>query len=401
MNSPISDPRSTASAALYRDQLRRLFVRALLLRAALAVVLHLWVPEGVFAPDQGTYHDLATLASQAWSDSSPAPPLSTGPLGYVYVVAALYTVFGPYALVAKLMNSVLGAILVLVVADITRRLSDDHGTALRAARYVAYFPSLILWSALNIRDIWTILLIAVICRQVIILHIGASLRAVIVYAGAVLALIEFRGYLLYPVTLPAILALIVRGQRNIVRSTIVAGLLVGVVVYADQSLGANRKLRTFDLEELSETRYWMSVGASSSFGQVDISTPGKAALFLPVGLTYFVLAPFPWMVSSIRQVLAVPEMLFLYSLLPAMVAGLRYLLRQRYRISLGLVFVTAALTFGYALGEGNAGTAYRHRAQILPVLLVFAALGKSLRRRSAAPSIRLNEAADGVPQRGF
>ena len=35
----------------------------------------------------------------------------------------------------------------------------------------------------------------------------------------------------------------------------------------------------------------------------DISTPEKALVFLPKGMAYFLLAPFPWMLGSIRQVL--------------------------------------------------------------------------------------------------
>ena len=88
------------------------------------------------------------------------------------------------------------------------------------------------------------------------------------------------------------------------------------------------------------------------------------------------------MLGSIRQILAVPETLYFYTLLPAIVSGVVYLLRRRLNVSLPIVFVVAALTFGYALGEGNAGTAYRHRAQILPFFLVFAAIGQAVRRQA-------------------
>jgi hypothetical protein len=59
-----------------------------------------------------------------------------------------------------------------------------------------------------------------------------------------------------------------------------------------------------------------------------------------------------------------------------MFRGLKYLLRERLSISLSVVLLSAGLTFGYALGSGNSGTAYRHRAQMLPCYLLFAAIGK-------------------------
>ena len=154
-----------------------------------------------------------------------------------------------------------------------------------------------------------------------------------------------------------------------------------LVIYADQSAGANRKLRTFDLEEIQEIRYWNTVGASSQFEQADISTPTKAIFFLPRGLAYFLLAPFPWMLGSIRQVLAVPETLFFYSLFPPMYRGVRHLIRHHLGSSLMAMLITAGLTLGYALGEGNAGTAYRHRAQLLSFFLIFASIGIEEKKR--------------------
>ncbi len=376
---PVDGPTDLAMG-LYERRLRELFLRALFLRCVLAIGLHFFVSEYVFAPDQTAYHAGGLLLAQNWEGTSELLP--RGPRAYFYIVGAIYFLVGPQSLVPKLMNALVGALLVRVGADIALKLSGDTAVAVRAAAYLAYFPSLILWSSLNIRDAWTILLIAVICRHAVILGTALSARSVIVYALAVLALVQFRDYLLYPVTLPVVLSFVVRGQKHFVRNMALAALLVAVATYADQSLGSDRKFRSLDFEELSETRYWMSVGAASAFRPVDISTPGKALAFLPVGLTYFLLAPFPWMLGSVRQILAVPETLFFYTLLPSIVAGAAYLLRHKLGISLSVIFVVAALTFGYALGEGNAGTAYRHRAQILPFLLIFAAIGQELRKQA-------------------
>ena len=67
-----------------------------------------------------------------------------------------------------------------------------------------------------------------------------------------------------------------------------------------------------------------------------------------------------------------------------MIRGIRGLLRDHLRTSLSAVLITAGLTLGYALGEGNAGTAYRHRAQLLTFFLIFAASGLDARYGSRA-----------------
>jgi hypothetical protein len=152
------------------------------------------------------------------------------------------------------------------------------------------------------------------------------------------------------------------------------------MIYADQVAGGGRRGRFVDLEEMSELRNWNRVGASSQFERVDISTPAKALAYLPRGMALFLLAPFPWDLGSIRQFLALPETLFFYWLIPWILLGILHLVRERLRTSLIALLIAAGLTFGYSLGEGNAGTAYRHRAQLLPFLLVFAGVGQEARR---------------------
>jgi hypothetical protein len=62
--------------------------------------------------------------------------------------------------------------------------------------------------------------------------------------------------------------------------------------------------------------------------------------------------------------------------------GIRNLVRHHFRSSLMALLITAGLTVGYSLGEGNAGTAYRHRAQLLCFFLIFAGVGLEARREA-------------------
>jgi hypothetical protein len=200
--------------------------------------------------------------------------------------------------------------------------------AVRAAKLVTWFPSLVLWSSLNIRDAWIILLIALMCRQAVILQSRFSLVALLGLAGGLLALVQFRAYLLFAIGAPILVSFFAQRSRNLFRSLVVGSIVATALIYADQVAGAGRRARFVDFEELQDIRYWNAVGASSGFEQVDISTPGKALVFLPRGLALFLLAPFPWTLGSIRQVLAVPETLFFYWLIPWIFRGMRHLARH-------------------------------------------------------------------------
>lgn len=375
--------------SVMRWRLKRLFWWALAARVVVALLIHFAVAnEDTFAPDQRTYDWGGRVLAGHWAGEIPAAPdtlLPAGRQGYFYVVGVLYFLFGTNSLIPKLVNCLVGALIVPAVFDLALRMGADVRGALRAATFATWFPSLVLWSALNIRDAWIVLLIALICRESLILQDRPNPTSLLVLAAAVVVIVQFRDYILFAVTGPMIVSFLARHSRNVGRNVALGAVAATLVIYADQAAGSNRKLRTFDFEEIHEIRYWNTVGASSQFEQADISTPTKALLFLPKGLVYFLLAPFPWMLGSIRQILAVPETLFFYSLFLPMYRGVRHLIRHHLGSSLMALLITAGLTLGYALGEGNAGTAYRHRAQLLSFFLIFAAVGiEEKKRRSRA-----------------
>lgn len=372
-----------------RRAVNQLFWVGFGVRLTLAVVLHFWVAnDDLFAPDQRTYDAGARLIAAVWSQDAPiatAQVLPDGPVGYFYIVGALYFLFGPYQIVPRVLNCVVGALAIPASFDLAMRMGCGPRGALRAAKYVAWFPSLVLWSSLNIRDAWIVLLIILLCRQAVVLQGRFQPSALAFVAVGLWALVQFRAYLLFAIGAPILVSFFAMRSRNLLRNLVIGSIVAVALIYADQAAGQSRKLRFVDFEQLQETRYWNTVGASSQFEQADISTPGKALAFLPKGIALFLLAPFPWMLGSIRQVLAVPETLFFYWLIPWIVRGARDLLKADLSRSLLAVLITSGLTLGYSLGEGNAGTAYRHRAQILPFFLIFAAAG--LERRYATHGV--------------
>jgi hypothetical protein len=124
----------------------------------------------------------------------------------------------------------------------------------------------------------------------------------------------------------------------------------------------------------------MAEGDSAYAGDAEISSPMKAIGFLPIGLFYFLFAPAPWQIFNLRQALTFPEMIGWYLLLPAVVRGARHGLRVRFPAAVALLGPGVVLSVSYALVRSNLGTAYRHRAQVLVIYLIFAAIGLVHRR---------------------
>ena len=105
--------------------------------------------------------------------------------------------------------------------------------------------------------------------------------------------------------------------------------------------------------------------------------------YVPFGLAFALFAPFPGSGTRAQDVLPIPEMLVWYGLLIA--AGLSlWRWRRTWRVLAPIVLFICATVLIFALAEGNVGTLYRHRAMIIPFVIVLAApaLSRVIDRRS-------------------
>lgn len=369
----------------------RLARTAFTLRVVAALAIHLFVTPYLFAPDEETYHIRGSVLARYWHGEFAVDPtvgFQGEGVGYSYVVAALYFPFGELPLLPKLLNAWIGSLAVLELFRLTRLIGGSEIAALRAAKFMAFFPSMVLWSSLMIRDVWVQWLLLRLAREMAELR-GRLIPSRIISAAALIWLLTlFRSYLLYAAVGPFILSFIVGRSKDLVRNVLLGGALALVVAYfGAKSSDTGGKVQTFDLVELQRLRSWSSSSAvadSAFANDADVSTIGGALSLLPVGLTYFFFAPFPWQVGSIRQALAIPETLFFYTLVPGIIVGVVYLFRHRLADSLGVLLVTMTVTFGYAIGQGNVGTLYRHKAQVTGFYYAFAAMGAEQRRRQQA-----------------
>ncbi len=388
---PVASEASSAYSAEERAFLRKLTFYAFLVRALLAVLLDWSGYSRRLAPDEETY------ASEGWSIAlywagqvfiKPWRLSSDQPLGYFYLNGAAFSLFGHSEIPLKLVNAFLGALSCRFLYALAREL---YGTtvATYAAQLFAYFPSLILWSVLNIRDVWVIVLILFVSVKSLEAVKGRSRLALAQLLLGAFALTFFRDYLFFVVAIPPVVAFLFGGSGHLLRNVILASVAaLGLLLLIQQGAVSEKTTQRMSLEALSQARQDLATGGSAFHGEVDVSTTGKALAFLPIGVAYFLFSPFPWEITSALKLFSLPEMLFIYFLTPAILRGLRYAARERFRESIQVLLLTGLLTVSYALGEGNVGTLYRHRAQALGFYLMFAALGRQVGR---APEVAVQE----------
>lgn len=366
-------------------RLTQLIVAAVLIRIAAALVLH-FVPqvEAAFAPDASGYDRGAKDLANFWGDSVPGQDyaLHRKSVAYYLLVAVQYFVLGYSPLLPKVTNALLGALAVWYTFRIATAL-DGEETGWRAASLVAFFPSLILWSALNLRDALATLLILVMVWHTICLKQRFDLRSGLTLLGALILAGYVRDYI-FPLMGAAVVAGILLTDIRSAPRNLMAVAMVGALVflvYKDAGFG-QRFVEQTNLEQLDTIRKGGAIGARTAYlTDVDISTPQGLLLFIPLGVMYFLLSPFPWQIGGLAHLMPMPEMLYWYFLVPMVFAGGRSLLRRHFSAAVVVLLSIVVLTMGYGVGSTNAGTAYRHRGQLMPLILCFAAAGMTLRAR--------------------
>jgi hypothetical protein len=164
---------------------------------------------------------------------------------------------------------------------------------------------------------------------------------------------------------------------------------------------ATVQFETFgNLRRVQATRHDLAVRAKSGFDKdVDVSTTQGALMAIPTGLLYLLFAPFPWQLGSLRQSITLPEMIVWWACFPLLVLGVWFSLKYRLRQIFPVAIFTVMLSLAYSIFQGNVGTAYRQRAQLLVFYFIFVAVGYVLLLEKREERKRL-QSSDLLTSRG-
>ncbi len=367
-------------------EISRIARSAFFLRLVLGLILLYGGYSAVMAPDSGYYAWCGETLAAIWSGRLPPEVMENhmtpGRSAFLLLNGVSAFLLGNPSLGMIVLTSLAGAWNVSLGARIALRLGD--AVAARWAAYLlAFFPSLVLWSSLNIRDSFLILAVTGFVLGVLEIRTRFSLRKVLWISAWLVVMGLLRPYLLLFVTIAAIGPSILAPGANFGRN-FVTGLVVSIVLLVGLQLAgfSQEALQGITFQDLNTLRAGFALGANSGYLQdVDISSVGNALRFLPLGIAYFLFAPFPWQIEGTLQMLTIPETIAWYGLSFWVFRGMPAALRRSKSEAWLVLGMAVAMTISYALVSGNVGTAYRHRAQVLPMFFALAAVGLS--RRSA------------------
>ncbi len=381
--------------------LAEIFLWGFLFRAFLGLTSYYFELQQFWGGDSTTYDWYGWELAEVWRGGPGTSYLFESVLpgynsGIFYWAAAFYYVFGHNLLLIHFVHSVIGAAASILVVKIADALFGDREISIVSGLFAAFFLNMAIWSAQLLKEplmLFCLCLIVYSMQQVVIRF---RLRYPVYIAGSLLAIWFLRFYLFYVMLLALVVSLVAPSRPfspvRLVRQLAVLGIVLASVVYL---VGGGDLLATFDketqLERIQEGRMDQSGGAGASrtdlprgsgFAQdADISTPEGVRRHLPIGFLYFMFAPFPWEAWNLRQAVTLPEGLLWWVMFPVFLRGLWVALRHRLPESWIILVFTATLTLVYSVAQGNVGSAYRMRSQVLIFFFIFVALGYVWKKR--------------------
>jgi hypothetical protein len=387
------------------------FVFALAVRMAMVLAGEL-MPASFIANDDTTYAGLAAqMATGAADDWSPyLATLYSATATFLVPLTGLFWLFGPVEWIGQALVAIVGAGVAAVATKVALEKLESLW-AISVGIVLALLPSQVAWSTVMLKDPWVWLCTALI-TWFVILALRTSGRTRVLAVLGITVTLFLLGHLRMQTTFVAAWAMV--GTALLVpkhnRVTWIGGaLLVAITVpwLAGGGPGGVEPVlaRAGNFEQ---ARIAAAVGAES--GVVDessvevpdsmIPTEGQASggfagrilrdvRHLPRGLSVMLLEPYPWDANrNLRVVLAKIETVLWYPILGmAIVGGLQ--VRHHRRVLVFPILLGSGTVLGYALAQGNLGTAFRHRGELAWIAVLLAAYGaRRLRQRGFASGQR-------------
>ena len=374
-----------------RTFLLRLFVIGLLIRLLVGAVIYVAHFEDFFGGDANIYDMFGRAMMAVWHGDTYQGlafkrfmSSGAGAWGMLYLVAGVYELIGRNMLAIQFINAAVGAATPAVIYYVAQHLFNNVRVSGLAALLTCFFPSLVLWSSQGLKDGIIGLVLALSILATLRLMEKVTVRYVMILTACLLALFSLRFYIFYMMT-AAVGGAFVIGMKSISAKSFVGRFMaIALIGLAFTWFGVIHSASTQferygNLEAIQRSRNDAARRAESGFGRdEDVRTTEGALRAMPMGILYLLFAPFPWQLESLRQSLTLPEMIVWWLSFPLLVLGFWFAIKHRLREISPILLFTTMLTLAYSIFQGNVGTAYRQRSQLLVFYFIFVAVGAVL-----------------------
>lgn len=311
--------------------------------------------------------------------------------GWYQFSGLVYYLLGPFMLLILLISSALASFACVLCYRLAAISFDDESIGRFSGLLLAWFPSVVYYTSLPLKEGAAIFGILSIVYGVVSHKAKQSRYSIIWIITGLAIMAALRIYLCYVSMICVVICLspirMIGGFQGLIRLGIVVGFLVlsgFVAVYSfDIDVSHSDSLKYFDINYINNVRYDMNGGYAKMFKTREEAKLGgdifKDAMSIGKGLFFFIFSIDATSIKRERQAAALPEMIFFLYCLPylfkAIWHGWKTIPDKILPIGLfGLVIVAI-----YSSATTNMGAMYRWRVQALPFLVMLIVYGASVR----------------------
>ncbi len=330
--------------------------------------------------------------------------------GWEFFVGVVYFFAGHQPVLVKLFCVIVGTITPLIHYRTALLVTGDQRVAKLALVLSILFPTQVYYSTLMVRDSLATMGVSLVFLAITEYTSRAiSSRWMLHGALGMAIVVSLRSYLaaILCVTIPlgflaASMFSGVGGSESrgklALAGVILAAVLAGVIGFAPEML-SEIDTQFADLSYINKIRRKMNQGSGAFFQSGNVTEIGEdvtgTAVSFGVGIYFFFFSINPSSLNTIRQFMALPEVVLVAVGAIYSIRGAKVLWNERRYVFTVLMVPTFVITVGYSVATTNGGPLMRWRMQLLGVYLIMAATGLMATRlrktRQTAEPLRSKE----------
>ena len=304
---------------------------------------------------------------------------------YTKIIGVIYFISGRVPLAVQFVNVVLGVLIVYYVYKIIIELGATKRSAQIGSVITALFPTLCLYSAITSREtfisFFTIVSVFYFFKW---LNSGKVSKLILAAAFLLLSSALFGAMILIGIVYAIFFIFYeakIKKWRLVSKQSFLGIFIVTLVImiiifnpFLMDKLPGDLSL-VFSPDYMS---YKVTVVAEGGTAYLVGFTPNSILDIIiqsPVRMVYFLLAPFPWMISSPGQILGLLDAFLYLVLVFYSIRGLKYLKKYNNPAFWAVTLMLLIVIGSFAWGTSNFGTAIRHRQKIVGLIIAVSSLG--------------------------
>ena len=306
---------------------------------------------------------------------------------FTWFLSFLYRIFGRSPLLLESFGIIISLISVILVFRISFLVSGDVKKSKQSAAIFAFFPTVILYSVIILREVYIAFFMLLIALFVVKWLKSNQIKFALVSLLLFVPLYFLHGGLLVGAGMVFII-LSYSSLKDIYNSFKNNQLLIPQLVFvffALVTIGiAINKLSTLNIPYLGNITNIFTL--SRIFFQAEVTNLGGSAypgwlipnsissffLLIFPRLVYFLFSPFIWDIKAINHLLGLVDGIMILFLFYFIIKGL--LLKKLNNFVSILLIILIPLLITYSWGVGNFGTALRHRVKFIPVFIAISTI---------------------------